>query len=618
MTPKHDIQTLIAELTHAQSFALVHRQRSTTVDLLLGPVTEARRLDQIPLEADEVLAMVPFRQVQERGFPALEDDLPILCLEAQDKSSLPLSSLVSELPADIPDLQDLGFDLSDTQYAEVAERVIEKEIGGGEGANFVIRRDYSAALEGGNANLAALSWFRRLLERERGAYWTFIFVTPELIAVGASPERHVSVTDGVVRMNPISGTLRHGDTAPSVQDLLEFLADRKESEELVMVVDEELKMMSEVCPDGGVMRGPYLKPMSRLTHTEYLLEGHSKLDPREILRLTMFAPTVTGSPMGNACAVIARNEQSPRGYYSGVLARFTKGDGRYDLDAPILIRTAFLDRSGSVRVSAGATLVRHSDAASEAAETRAKVSGVLNALGLVPPLSKGSSDSEANPAVSAAAVQEALHLRNRHLAPFWRDEQEGFRASSGTALVVDCGDDFTAMLAHQLRQLGLSAEVLAWNEITDIVSPDLVVFGPGPGDPRSHNDPRIIRLRELIGERLGEQKALLTVCLSHQILCDLAGLSLEKLPEPRQGTTLEVSVLGELAQIGYYNTFTAIGKDGSLTPALELRVDAELLTDYVHALSGPRVASVQGHLESVLSYDGFATLGRLVQTVMKS
>ena len=40
-----------------------------------------------------------------------------------------------------------------------------------------------------------------------------------------------------------------------------------------MVVDEELKMMSAVCPDGGRIRGPYLKRMSRLTHTEYLLEG---------------------------------------------------------------------------------------------------------------------------------------------------------------------------------------------------------------------------------------------------------------------------------------------------------------------------------------------------------
>ena len=55
---------------------------------------------------------------------------------------------------------------------------------------------------------AALTWFRALLEYERGAYWTFAFVTPGLIAVGASPEAHVSAQSGVVTMNPISLCLR--------------------------------------------------------------------------------------------------------------------------------------------------------------------------------------------------------------------------------------------------------------------------------------------------------------------------------------------------------------------------------------------------------------------------
>ena len=151
-----------------------------------------------------------------------------------------------------------------------------------------------------------------------------------------------------------------------------------------MVVDEELKMMSAVCPDGGRIRGPFLKRMSRLTHTEYLLEGRSALDPREVLRRTMFAPTVTGSPMGNACAVIARHETTPRGYYAGVLARFTPRRGGVDLDAPILIRTAYVDGAGRVRVPVGATLVRHSDPAGEVAETRAKAAGMLTALGALP------------------------------------------------------------------------------------------------------------------------------------------------------------------------------------------------------------------------------------------
>ena len=34
----------------------------------------------------------------------------------------------------------------------------------------------------------------RLLERERGAYWTFVFFTGDRYLVGASPERHVRST----------------------------------------------------------------------------------------------------------------------------------------------------------------------------------------------------------------------------------------------------------------------------------------------------------------------------------------------------------------------------------------------------------------------------------------
>ena len=54
----------------------------------------------------------------------------------------------------------------------------------------------------------ALTVFRRLLEQERGAYWTFCFFTGDRFLIGACPERHVSVHGGDVRMNPISGTFR--------------------------------------------------------------------------------------------------------------------------------------------------------------------------------------------------------------------------------------------------------------------------------------------------------------------------------------------------------------------------------------------------------------------------
>lgn len=378
-------------------------------------------------------------------------------------------------------------------------------------------------------------------------------------------------------------------------------------------------MMSAVCPDGGRIRGPFLKRMSRLTHTEYLLEGRSTLDPREVLRRTMFAPTVTGSPMGNACAVIARHETTPRGYYAGVLARFTPRADAYDLDAPILIRTAYVEAGGRVRVPVGATLVRHSNPAGEVAETRSKAAGVLTALGALPrasaPAARDAGGDDAADAAAPERIDRLLAARNDHLAAFWRSPQAAHPARGRDALVIDAGDDFTTMLAHQLRHLGFAARVVPWHEAPVAASEDLVVFGPGPGDPRNGADPRIARLRELLEARLASDRPLLAVCLSHQVLADLAGLPIERLPAPQQGVQLEVDVFGDRAAIGFYNTFAAVAPNGSTTPALELEVAADAATGVVHAMHGRGVASVQGHLESVTSPDGLALLERLVDGV---
>ncbi|MDR6907935.1 phenazine biosynthesis protein phzE [Agromyces sp. 3263] len=614
---------LAASTAEVPPFAVIRREHEPTLDVLVGEVVDVRLLADIPLGDAEVLALVPFRQVRERGYAAHDDDAPIRCLVVREREAVAVDEAIELLPRHPVVVADLAVDLSDDDYAEVVRRVIDEEIGRGEGANFVIRRDFTGSTDAAPAT-AELGWLRQLLEHERGAYWTFAISTPGLAAAGATPERHVSSIDGLVSMNPISGTFRHGaggpdqgtgdsgpdDSGPDDDALLAFLDDVKEREELVMVVDEELKMMSAVCPDGGRIRGPFLKRMSRLTHTEYLLEGRSTLDPREVLRLTMFAPTVTGSPMGNACAVIARHEPTPRGYYGGVLARFSPRAGGHDLDAPILIRTAYLDATGRVRVPVGATLVRHSDPASEVAETRAKAAGVLTALGALPRV------SAPRRALDDDDLGTLLDARNDRLAAFWRTPQASAPARAASAIVVDAGDDFTTMLAHQLRHLGVAARVMPWHEAPAEASEDLVVFGPGPGDPRDADDPRLQRLRSLISARLASGRPMLAVCLSHQVLADLAGLPIAPLPSPRQGVQLEVDVFGETAAIGFYNTFAALAPAGSTTPRLGLEVASDAVSGVVHALRAPRVASVQGHLESVTSPDGLATLERLVEGVL--
>ena len=385
-------------------------------------------------------------------------------------------------------------------------------------------------------------------------------------------------------------------------------------------------MMSAVCSDGGRITGPHLKQMSRLTHTEYMLRGSSRLDPRDILRETMFAPTVTGSPMQNACTVIRRHERKPRGYYSGVAALFTPNDaGGHDLDAPILIRTVYLN-DGEVSVPVGATLVRHSDPAGEVGETHGKAAGVLGAIGAVARDTAAEAREDADDPGTGTTpaedpeIQALLASRNARLAEFWINPQDGGTATAAaapfagrTAVVVDAEDRFTTMLAHQLRHLGLDVRIQPWAEADDagIDAADLLVAGPGPGDPRDGSSPRIARMRALVARRRAGGRPLLAVCLSHQILADSLGIALAPLGSPHQGLQKSVPVFGESASIGFYNTFTARVTPGTSAVGIA-EVSADPTSGDVYALRGPGFASVQGHLESILSRDGMTTLQRLV------
>ncbi|WP_396657038.1 chorismate-binding protein [Microbacterium oxydans] len=607
------------------SFVLIARDGADTVELLSGDVRDVDLLADIPLAVDgtprEVFAMVPYRQVRERGFVAQDDAAPLRCVVVDEHLHLPTAELLSALPSEPVALHDEGFDIADAEYAAIVENVIADEIGRGEGANFVIRRDFTANVDVDDRT-AALTWFRALLTHERGAYWTFAVFTPGHIAVGASPEAHVVAQGGIVTMNPISGTFRHPAGGATKETLVDFLASTKETEELFMVVDEELKIMSAVCSDGGRITGPHLKEMSRLTHTEYMLRGRSTLDPRDILRETMFAPTVTGSPMQNACAVIRRHEQKPRGYYSGVAALFSpNADGGHDLDAPILIRTVYL-QDGALSVPVGATLVRHSDPMGEVSETHGKAAGVLGAIGAIDRdhVAEARSDADAPGDAHALAddptVAELLESRNARLAEFWLNPQgEDFTGpfAGRSAVVVDAEDRFTTMLAHQLRHLGLAVKIVPWNDAqdADLDAADLVVAGPGPGDPRDAQSARIARMRDVVTRRLDSGMPLLAVCLSHQILADRLGIALTPLDAPHQGLQKSVPVFGEDASIGFYNTFTA-----RVAPGTSAVGDAEVSADAdsgdVYALRGDRFASVQGHLESILSRDGIRTLEHLV------
>ncbi|MEU9448221.1 anthranilate synthase family protein [Streptomyces sp. NPDC048277] len=598
-------------------FALLRRRApghdESTVELLLGPVTAHDRLADLP---DEGLALVPYRQIRERGFDVRDDGTPLLALTPTVVRHIPLAEALATLPSHDVRVESGGFDVDDDEYAEIVGRVLREEIGRGEGANFVIRRTYEGEIPGfGRAD--ALALFRRLLEGERGAYWTFVVHTGDRTLVGASPEVHVRMSGGTVVMNPISGTYRYPAEGPTPEHLLGFLADGKEIEELSMVVDEELKMMCTVGDMGGVVVGPRLKEMAHLAHTEYELRGKSSLDAREVLKETMFAATVTGSPVQNACRVIERHEVGGRGYYAGALALLGRDSGgAQTLDSPILIRTADIDAEGRLRVPVGATLVRGSDPAGEVAETHAKAAGVLAALGVRPARPRAES---ARPRLADdPRVRAALDGRRAALAPFWLRMQERTEELAGHALVVDGEDTFTAMLAHVLRAGGLDVTVRRYDEpgLREAVLAHAgpVVLGPGPGDPSDLDDPKMRFLRELTATVIREHRyGVLGVCLGHELIAAELGLEIVRKEVPYQGAQTTVDLFGRDETVGFYNSFVARCEEDALRELSAHGVEVSRAANgEVHALRGPGFAGVQFHPESVLTLNGAAVVRELV------
>jgi 2-amino-4-deoxychorismate synthase len=627
-----DARSAIDALQGHEAWAIIRRSTRAgdrdTVGLVGGRRRVVESILDVPLEqgtpedghiADRLLA-IPFRQVAERGFEAHDDGTPLVVVDVESELEFSVAEVLDAIDDTGVEFADRGgFETDDEEYGRLVDAIIRDEIGQGEGANLVIGRHFRAQVaDWGPAT--ALTVFRRLLERERGAYWTYVFFTGDRYLIGASPERHVTIHGGDVRMNPISGTFRiprQGDVTPR---LLEFLEDEKEIYELFMVVDEELKMMCDICHEGGQVLGPFLKPMTHLVHTEYLLAGRTNRDPREVLRDTMYAATVTGSPVENACRLIKQYETEGRGYYGAALAILGRdAEGGPVVDSPIVIRTADVDLDGRLTVTAGATLVRDSDPASEVAETHAKAGGILSAFGLVRPAPQP--DVNLTELVSDEDVLLTLNARNRRLSRFWLTDQAGAPPDSAlkgkSVVILDGEDDFVNMLRHVLGVLGMTSTVVRHDDYADgdFDDHDLVIVGPGPGDPRDGDDPKMATMRAAVDGLLAQRRPFLAVCLGHQALCHRLGIPLSFKDIVFQGTQSPVSIAGRTERVGFYNTFVGRIGDGDPLPD-GVTIEADPLTGDVHVVRGPHYRGIQFHAESILTEHGYDLIHDLVRELL--
>jgi 2-amino-4-deoxychorismate synthase len=576
-------------------YCLTHQDGKT--QYASGELQKQRLLGDVPRRGRwPVYSMVPFSQLRERGFDVHDNGEEILSLVAAEVSDIELDDV---LPAGrAPVVRTLGaptFDMDDCEFEANVARIIKDEICRGEGSNFLLSRK-------ARIKLADFDWktanaiFRRLAINEFGAYMTFCFHDGEGFFVGSSPERHVTIRGGQVKMNPISGTLPKS-LLKSRADLIEFLCDPKEINELFQVVDEELKMMSRICSSGGDVHGPYLKEMSTLIHTEYLLQGHTSGDVVDAFRDSMFAATMIGSPLENAARVIKTYERESRRYYSSALMITGLDEsGAEFLDSAITIRTMEVAADGQATIQSGASIVRDSIPERECREVKTKAAGLLRAIESAEPT---------RPTLGTyrdAMVDHILESRNKYLSRFWMEKQHksyvDSRLEGKTVLIVDNEDEFTHMLKHVLTHLGLRAHVALYREAAPLIrDSELVLIGPGPGDPTDLNDPKMKLVHGFVQDLLDRRASFLAVCLGHQVLCHRLGMRVEPTDPPLQGVQKSIDLFGRREPVGFYNTFFARRPE---PPPADLEIASEP-DGRVTALRAERFCSFQFHVESVLT-----------------
>ncbi len=223
----------------------------------------------------------------------------------------------------------------------------------------------------------------RALRTVNPSPYMFILDTGDFAIVGASPEVHVRLTDGLVEIRPIAGTRKRG--ASPAEDLAleqDLLADQKERAEHLMLVDLARNDIGRVCRFGSVTV-PEMMVIERYSHVMHIVsQVEGQIAPErtayDLMRATFPAGTVSGAPKIRAMQIIAENEPSQRGFYAGALGYFGY-DG--NLDSCIMLRTALL-KDGFIHIQAGAGVVADSVPTAEYQETVSKASALFKAVAI--------------------------------------------------------------------------------------------------------------------------------------------------------------------------------------------------------------------------------------------
>ena len=159
--------------------------------------------------------------------------------------------------------------------------------------------------------------------------------------MSSSPERFLSITDGLVQTRPIKGTRPRGKNhEEDEKNKNELINSEKDKSELLMIVDLERNDLSKVCMPNSVKVTELFKleEYETVFHLVATIEGILKENVSSVKCIRECFPggSITGAPKIRAMEIIEELEKLKRNIYTGSIGYF---DLRGNSDFNIVIRT---------------------------------------------------------------------------------------------------------------------------------------------------------------------------------------------------------------------------------------------------------------------------------------
>lgn len=196
---------------------------------------------------------------------------------------------------------------------------------------------------------------------------------PNFEIASFSPERFISIHNGIIETTPIKGTRPSGQEAA-------LLASEKEQAELNMITDLLRNDIGKVAKIGTVEVTAHREIMKlpNISHTYSHITGQLRDNISPINALLSMFPggSITGCPKKRAMEIIDELEWANRGAYCGCIVTINEAG---DLDSSILIRT-LVKQDSKLTLSVGGGIVVDSNEPDEYQETLDKAAVIMNAL----------------------------------------------------------------------------------------------------------------------------------------------------------------------------------------------------------------------------------------------